>query len=147
MKRRSDLMGISARKERERLKKHALIIIMARLQLLLPMEAAMKLPCQAQGWRVATKIAPSHIAGAGNGRFVTEDVIADNVVAIKPIQAISRVEALHTVAMDTALAFSSTTMVVGDEARRSGEAARLPVVPNTLQVTHARESASMQCKP
>ena len=59
----------------------------------------------AQGWRVATKIAPSRIAGAGNGRFVTEDVIAGSVVAIKPIQAISRVEALHTVAMDTALSF------------------------------------------
>ena len=35
----------------------------------------------------------------------------------------------------SALAFSSIVMVVGDEARRSGEAARLPVVPNTLQVT------------
>ena len=77
-------------------------------QLLLPMEAAMKLPCRAQGWRVATQIAPSLIPGAGNGRFVSEDVTAGSVVAVKPIRPIGRIETLHDLSADTAVSFSST---------------------------------------
>ena len=80
---------------------------MAAGRLLLPMEAAIRLPCQAQGWRVATQIAPSVIAGAGNGRFAREDISAGSIVAVKPVRAMAAVETLHSVGADRALTFCS----------------------------------------
>jgi hypothetical protein len=80
---------------------------MASGRLLLPMEAAMALPCAAQGWRAATAIAPSLLRGAGNGRFVLEDVRAGSIIAVKPLQAMSSVQTLRSIAADTALSFSS----------------------------------------
>lgn len=83
---------------------------MASCRLLLPMEAAMRLPSAVQGWRAATAIAPSMVSGAGNGRFVLEDVSAGSVVNVKPLQAMGSVQSLGSVAADAALTFSS----VGD---------------------------------
>ena len=81
---------------------------MAASRLLLPMQAAMKLPGVAQGWRCATKIAPSLIPGAGNGRFSGEDIAAGSIVSVKPIQTMAALESLHSVAPDRTLSFSST---------------------------------------
>jgi hypothetical protein len=80
---------------------------MAASRLLLPMQAAMKLPCRSQGWQHATRVAPSLIAGAGNGRFAGEDIVAGSVVSIKPIQAMATLDSLHSVAADMTLSFSS----------------------------------------
>ena len=80
---------------------------MASRRLLLPMEAAIKLPSAVQGWRAATAIAPSIVSGAGNGRFVLEDVSAGSVVNVKPLQAMGSVRSLTNVAADVALTFSS----------------------------------------
>ena len=93
---------------------HFAATAMAASRLLLPMQAAMKLPCQAQGWRAATKIAPSLIDGAGNGRFASEDILAGTNVSVKPLQAMATLETLHSVAPDQTLSFSCTGEFCGN---------------------------------
>lgn len=72
-----------------------------------PMEAAMRLPSAAQGWRIATAVRQSLISAAGNGRFVSEAVRAGTVISVKPVVPMAQLSSLRTLSADQAVSFST----------------------------------------
>ena len=59
----------------------------------------------AQGWKIATRVGPSAIAGAGNGRFALEAAAQGTRLSSKPIISMSSIESLATIRADNVLAF------------------------------------------
>lgn len=76
-------------------------------QLLLPSQRTL-LGVARQGWSVLTQIKPSTIPGAGNGRFMMENVAAQKCVCIKPTVRVSSLQSLSCVAPDECLLFETT---------------------------------------